>query len=170
MLRVKAQFQPIKKISEKIMKTFIKNPLDELFDVSNDEMSGYDEVQASALVPAEQTGTPAQPEVKDQEDTENDQRFDEVYTAAKTAFDNQMAYTEIIEPRYAARNAEVAANFLNLALQAAATKARVKTDRKRATAFIPGAAGSKITNNTIVASREEILRMISVDAETKELK
>jgi hypothetical protein len=131
-------------------------------------MDSYDEAPASEIMAAQQANAPAVVE-KDEEDIENDARFDEVYTAAKDAFDNQMAYTEIIEPRYAARNAEVAANFLNLALQAASAKARVKSDRKRATAFIPG-AGSKVTNNTIVATREEILRMISVDAEHKEIK
>jgi hypothetical protein len=152
----------------------IKNPLDDLFDISDDEiadqneMDSYDEAPASEIIAAQQASAPAVVE-KDEEDIENDARFDEVYTAAKDAFDNQMAYTEIIEPRYAARNAEVAANFLNLALQAASAKARVKSDRKRATAFIPG-AGSKVTNNTIVATREEILRMISVDAEHKEIK
>lgn len=149
----------------------IKNPLDDLFDIADEEIADHNEITEYDQVPASDV-IAAQPEPqKDQEDIENDARFDEVYTAAKEAFDNQMAYTEIIEPRYAARNAEVAANFLNLALQAAATKARVKTDRKRATAFIPGANGaSKVTNNTIVASREEILRMISIDADTKEIK
>lgn len=149
-----------------------KNPLDDLFDIADDEMADqnelmeYDQVPASDIIAA-----PPQEPQKDQDDIENDARFDEVYTAAKEAFDNQMAYTEIIEPRYAARNAEVAANFLNLALQAASAKARVKSDRKRAAAFIPGmGANSKVTNNTIVASREEILRMISVDADTKEIK
>lgn len=145
-----------------------QNPLDNLFDIDDEMTSGteideYDSVPQSALVPPN-TATPE----KDEEDIENDKRFDEVYTAAIDTFNNQMAYTEIIEPRYAARNAEVAANFLNLALQAANSKARNKMDRKRATAFIPG-MGGKVTNNTIVASREEILRMISVDADTKEI-
>lgn len=149
----------------------IKNPLDDLFDIADEEAADHNEITEYDQVPASDVIVSPQEPQKDQEDIENDARFDEVYTAAKEAFDNQMAYTEIIEPRYAARNAEVAANFLNLALQAAATKARVKTDRKRATAFIPGANGaSKVTNNTIVASREEILRMISIDADTKEIK
>lgn len=147
----------------------IKNPLDDLFDIADEEIADHNEITEYDQVPASDVIATQQEPQKDQEDIENDARFDEVYTAAKDAFDNQMAYTEIIEPRYAARNAEVAANFLNLALQAASAKARVKSDRKRATAFIPG-AGSKVTNNTIVATREEILRMISVDAEHKEIK
>ena len=154
--------------------TPMKNPLDDLFDI-DDEMTSGTEIdeyeQTSSMEIAAMQSPNAMPAEKDAEDVENDARFDEVYTAAKEAFDNQMAYTEIIEPRYAARNAEVAANFLNLALQAASAKARVKSDRKRAAAFIPGmGANSKVTNNTIVASREEILRMISVDADTKEIK
>lgn len=148
-----------------------KNPLDDLFDIADEEMADENELMEYDQVPSSSVAVQPQTPEKDEDDIENDARFDEVYTAAKEAFDNQMAYTEIIEPRYAARNAEVAANFLNLALQAASAKARVKSDRKRAAAFIPGmGANSKVTNNTIVASREEILRMISVDADTKEIK
>lgn len=152
--------------------TQMKNPLDDLFDIEDEMTSGveineYEQATESEIAALAAPQTPAVVE-KDEEDVENDKRFDDVYGAAMDTFQNQMAYTEIIEPRYAARNAEVAANFLNLALQAASAKARVKADRKRATAFIPG-MGGKVTNNTIVATREEILRMISVDADTKEV-
>lgn len=152
--------------------TQMKNPLDDLFDI-DDEMTSGTEIDEYTQASEQEIAALAAPQVpavdtKDEEDVENDKRFDDVYNAAMDTFQNQMAYTEIIEPRYAARNAEVAANFLNLALQAASAKARVKSDRKRATAFIPG-MGGKVTNNTIVASREEILRMISVDADHKEI-
>lgn len=146
------------------MGTALQNPLDELFDIdgSDREMVEYEQTELQKLPPAD--GAPVE---KDAEDTEVDRKIDEVYDAALTTFQNQMAYTEIIEPRYAARNAEVAATYLNIALSAAQARARVKTDRKRSGVFIPGANGNKITNNTIVATREEILRMISVDADTK---
>lgn len=113
-----------------------------------------------------QAPTPG-PEV-DAEDAAIDKKIDAVYDAAIDAFNTQTAYTEIIEPRYAARNAEVAANYLTIALNAAATRARVKGDRKRGAAFIPFNNGNP--NGTVTASREEILRMISVDAEVKEIK
>lgn len=100
-----------------------------------------------------------------------DGKIDTVYTAALDAFNQQTQLTDIIEPRYAARNAEVAANYLNIALNAAATRARVKGERKRNNAFVPyGGQGGRGQNNVVVASREDIMRMISVDAETKELK
>jgi hypothetical protein len=137
----------------------IANPLDNLFDVEgrDREMVEYDEAEQTAL---QALGTPGAAPEKDAEDIEIDKRIDDVYDQAITTFQNQMAYTEVIEPRYAARNAEVAASYLNIALSAANSRARVKGDRKRIGVFIPG--GNKVTNNTIVATREEILRMISV--------
>ncbi len=151
-----------------MLPTKMTNPLDELFEVDGsdrNEMVEYEQAsdQEIAALAAAPVDTP-----KDAEDIEVDRKIDAVYDAALETFQNQMAYTEIIEPRYAARNAEVAASYLNIALQAAATRARVKGDRKRAGQFIPG-MGGKVTNNTIVATREEIMRMISVDADTKEV-
>lgn len=144
----------------------LENPLDTLFDVDTSDREDQEYGELVTATPGAVTTAPVE---KDAEDVATDGRFDAVYDAAMETFQNQTAYTEMIEPRYAARNYEVAASFLNIALQAAATKARVKTDRKRSTQFIPN-AGGKTVNNTIVATREEIIRMISVDAQTKELK
>jgi transposase-like protein len=84
-------------------------------------------------------------------------------------FNEQTAYTQIIEPRYAARNAEVAAGFLTIALSAATAKAKIKVDRKRTNAaFIP--FGNNNTQANIVANRNDILGMFSVDGEVKEIK
>lgn len=150
----------------------IEDPLDELFGIdpsSRDQQGGmveYDQVSEQEI--AEMQAPTETPE-KDVEDSEIEKKIDEVYDAAMTTFQNQMAYTEVIEPRYAARNAEVAASYLNIALSAANSRAKIKIERKRTNAFIPG-MGGKVTNNTIVATREEIMRMISVDAETKPIK
>jgi hypothetical protein len=143
-----------------------KNPLDTLFNIESDhenELTENEDSSENQLAP-----TPEAVSEKDEDDVATDAKFDEIYTQAIGTFQNQMAYTEIIEPRYAARNAEVAASYLNIALQAAATKAKVKTDRKRANSGIN--AANKVTNNTIVCTREEIMKLISVDADTKEIK
>jgi hypothetical protein len=107
---------------------------------------------------------PGTPEC-DEDDIINDKRIETVYDMALETFQNQTAMIEMLEPRYAARNAEVAASYLNIALQAAATRARVKGDRKRIGTFIP--QGGKTTNNNIICTRDEIMRMISVDGEVK---
>lgn len=142
------------------------NPIDAIFDFQqeNDEHK-YQQVTEGEL--AEMAEVPQPPE-KDQDDVEIDKKIDTIYDSALDAYNTQTAYTEIIEPRYAARNAEVAAQYLNIALNAAATRARVKGDRKRNSQFVPYAAGAK-TGGVVVASREEIMRLISVDAEVKKI-
>ena len=158
----------------------IHHPLEDVFNMEigstplNIEEK-YDRVEASELIqamssePANEEQTPP-PDLKDEDDIATDKRLDEVYDAAMQTFHNQTAYTEIIEPRYAARNAEVAAQFLGLALNAATAKAKVKSDRKRTNApFIPFGNQNSRTQN-IIADRNELLGMINIDSETKEVK
>lgn len=142
------------------------NPLDELFETAQETpVVEYDQVTQGELAALQSEN--ASPDA-DADDTEIDKKIDQVYDAAYDTFQNQMAYTEIVEPRYAARNAEVAANYLSIALNAAAARARVKSDRKRNSTFVP--YGAKPGSGAIVASREDIMRMMSVDGETKEIK
>lgn len=143
--------------------TKFENPLDNLFEIDDSLDRDESDYEVATVQHA-----PTDPVEKDEEDVDTDKKIDAVYDAALEAYQNQTAMVELLEPRYAARNAEVAATYLNIALQAATSKARVKNDRKRVGQFIPGAS-NKITNNTIVASREEILRMITVDSEPKKL-
>ena len=91
----------------------LTHPLDDLFDI---EQSGNDLIpvmpdQSALSIPE---GQPQQPE-KDAEDLETDAKIDTVYTSALETFKRQIEYTDIIEPRYAARNVSVAALCLNRA-------------------------------------------------------
>lgn len=149
----------------------LTHPLDSVFNIESesdlDIESEYSMVEQGA---GELVQTEPAPDLKDADDLLVEKKIDEVYDAALSAFQDLNSYTEIIEPRYAARNAEVAANYLNIALQAANSRAKVKTDRKRANqTFIPHSPGSKSTTNVLVASREEILKMISIDQSSKEV-
>ena len=147
----------------------IKHPLDAVFNISDASNVDIEHDYEMAEIPPVPITTEPVEDVKDQDDILVEKRIDEVYDAAMEAFTNQSAYTTIIEPRYSARNAEVAANYLSIALQAAGTRAKVKTDRKRANqTFIPH-GGGKNTTNVLVASREEIIRMITMDSEEKNL-
>lgn len=149
----------------------ILNPLDELFNTAPDEQVQSNEIEEYEQITEGELAEMAEPprqEEKDEEDKEIDAKIDAVYDAALETFQQQTEYTQIIEPRYAARNAEVAATYLTIALNAVATKAKVKGDRKRNSAFVPYA--NKTQNNVVVASREEIMRMIAIDAEVKQVK
>lgn len=150
----------------------IKHPLESVFGMDEGTVDigaeyGMVEQPAGELVQA--GGPPV--DHKDEDDVLIEKRIDDVYDNAMQAFQNQTAYMEIIEPRYAARNAEVAANYLNIALAAANSRAKVKTDRKRANqSFVPFSnQGGKTTNNIIMANREDILRMMTMDSDKKEL-
>ena len=154
--------------TEKLYTQKITNPLDELFNILPSDLDHEDYAvvtEGDIVKPASDLA--AVPE-KDAEDIAIDQKIDEEYDAAITAYNTQTAYTEMIEPRYAARNAEVAANYLSIALNAATVRARVKGDRKKAAQFIPFSNNTR-PNGIVVASREDILNMISVDAETKKV-
>lgn len=145
--------------------TVIPNPLDELFNtrpMDGDLQDEYAETSEGQLAVA----TVQDPAEKDEEDHAIDSKIDEVYDAAINAFNQQTAYTEVIEPRYAARNAEVAAGYLTIALNAVATRAKVKGDRKKTAQFVPF-TGRK--DGAVVASREDIMKMIAIDAEMKQL-
>jgi hypothetical protein len=147
-----------------------KSPLDDVFGVEQvDYEDTYDSTTEGALATTgDATMVPVEQPKKDDEDIEIDRRIDDVYDQAISAFQTQTAYLEIIEPRYAARNAEVAAGYLNIALAAANSRAKVKSDRKRSGGFIP--FQNQNPNGTVVATRDEIMRMISVDADSKEIK
>ena len=151
----------------------IKHPLESVFGMED----GTVDIGAEyGMVEQPSGGQLAQPDtapvdLKDADDVLIEKRIDDVYDNAMQAFQNQTAYMEIIEPRYAARNAEVAANYLNIALAAANSRAKVKTDRKRANqTFVPfNNQGGKTTNNIIMANREDIIRMMTMDSEKKEM-
>lgn len=151
--------------------TKLQHPLESVFNMGSDDFdieNNYDMIEQA---PGEVAVPEAAPvDHKDEDDILIERRLDEVYDVALKTFQDQSAYTEIIEPRYAARNAEVAANYLNIALAAANSRAKVKSDRKRANqAFVPY-TGGKTTNNIVIADRNQILKMIEIDGQAKELK
>lgn len=149
------------------LKTVITNPLDALFNTPPHVETTVDEyislpegmlqdAEAEARASAEQL-----PPEKDAEDIEIDGKIDQVYDAAIDAFQTQTAYMEVIEPRYAARNAEVAAGYLTIALNAATAKAKVKSDRKRNQTFVPFSNQNRSPDGTVIASRDQIMKLIN---------
>lgn len=139
------------------------HPLENVFgmEAGSVEPSSYDIIQSP-----ESEILPAADSAPDEDDRVIDKKLDDVYSAAISAYENQTAYAEIVDPKFAARNAEVAANFLTIALAAVNSRAKVKSDRKRSGSV---AAGTKnTTNNILVANREDILKMINVDSDKKD--
>lgn len=130
----------------------IEHPLEQVLDLE----------EGSTIVPYEGRDTELTIiDEFDEKDQEIEGQFQEVYDAAMSAFDAQARDAETIEPKFRARNEEVAVQYLNTALAAAKEKATMKqhkdkmyNDRKK----VPGP--KTLNQNLIVADRNEILRHI----------
>lgn len=148
----------------------MKHPLDEVFGIQSiNETEIIDaEHTANGVVPTDDNyimTTPAAVNPQGYQDDDEDKaisaKIDDVYDKAIDAFEEQTAYTQVIEPRYAARNAEVAANYLKIALDAASTRAKVKEGKNKSQPFIPFNNQNSGTQNIVVADRNDLLKMMS---------
>lgn len=146
----------------------MKNPLDTVFNVQESEIINVEDT-AHGVIPASDnyvttTAQAINPQgyQDDAEDKQISAKIDDVYDKAIDAFEEQTAYTQIIEPRYAARNAEVAAGYLKIALDAATSRAKVKEGKAKSAAFIPFANNANTINqNVVVADRNDLLKMLN---------
>lgn len=101
-------------------------------------------------------------EAYDEKDIEIETQFQEVYDAAMDAFDTQMGTSDDVEGRYAARNGEVAVQFLSTALAAAKEKSNVKQHKDKQNIARGKLTGVGTTNNNlIVADRNDILKALA---------
>lgn len=96
----------------------------------------------------------------DHKDKEIEEQFQEVYDAAMDAYETQAADTETVEPKYRARNQEVAVQYLNTALNAAREKASMKQFKDKMLNDRKAAGPKTVNNNLVVADRNEILKQI----------
>lgn len=97
----------------------------------------------------------------DDKDQEIEEQFQEIYEAAMEAFETQTADSEVIEPKFRARNQEVAVQFLNAALNAAKEKSSLKVHKDKLNAAKMKATGPQtVNNNLVVADRNELLKTL----------
>lgn len=97
--------------------------------------------------------------VYDEKDAEIEEQLQEVFETAMTQFEIQSGVTEQVEGKYAARNAEVAVQFLTAALNAVQTKATVKSNKDKIIAKVvtsPVTAGG----GTVIMDRNELMKVL----------
>jgi len=96
------------------------------------------------------------------DDLRIDEQLTDVHNKAKAGFNHFIGSLDDVEPRYAARQGEVAAQFLNIALSSTQSRANTNYQRKKMRlASNIGAGGPKqVQNNLIVADRNDVLRQI----------
>lgn len=97
----------------------------------------------------------------DDKDDEIDEQFQEVYDLSLEAFEQQSQEAELVEGKYKARNGEIAAQYLNIALNAAKEKGSLKGNKDKLSLAAEKVTGAKTTNNNlIVGDRNDILKQL----------
>ena len=100
------------------------------------------------------------------EDLHIDAQLDGIHSAAITAFEKSARMAEEVDPKFAARNAEVAAQYLNIALNAVNSRvdAKFKRQKVRLTKMTAGAPATVNNTNVFVGDRNALLDMFSKNA------
>lgn len=96
------------------------------------------------------------------EDLKIDGQLETVHAAAMQAFEAQHALSQQVDPKFSARNSEVAAQYLNIALDSIKTRGDLKYKRQKIRiASNPETAGKAPTqNNLVIADRNDVLRSL----------
>ena len=132
-----------------IYKTVKRSESDEV-DVESTELTV--DVKPSEVVPAEVVSTLPEDDLIEEDILS---KVDEVYQKAIEVFDDQAEMIGIVDPKFAARTAEVANGYLNTALAAVKLKTDQLSNRKKNKV----SNQTNVTNNNlIVADRNELLR------------
>lgn len=162
------------------------NPLEGLFDIEpgstptfHDSIKSEVNERASMLVNPT-TGElvirkidPSQSEIDSEERMEDlhiDGQLESLHMSAVIAFEKSARMAEEVDPKFAARNAEVAAQYLTIALNAVNSRVdakykRQKTRMDKITTATPGT----VNNTVIVGDRNEILKQIFGKSEPIEM-
>ena len=133
----------------KVEEVQVEHPLEHLFGI--DPMSTMMPVVSSEMSSIE---TP----LFDDKDKEIETQFDQITALALDGYDAQVMDLEKIDPKYRARSNEVAIQYLNTALSSTQQKMNLKKHRDLLTSKV--VKGTNITNNVLVADRNELLRMM----------
>jgi hypothetical protein len=137
----------------------ISSPLEDAFDIESGSTMSM--IQGGDVVPHQ-----PQPSTEpDAEDVKVSRQLDTVYDYALESFEAQHALQQTVDPKFAARNAEVAAQFLKIALDATESRAKNKLekDKLRGTS---SAGPQTVNNNLILTDRKSVLAALR-DANTR---
>ncbi len=97
----------------------------------------------------------------DEMDVQINEQFQEIYDTAMDAYEQQAEDSQTIDPKYRARNHEVAVQYLNTALNAAKERNATKMAKdKLANKAMTGGGPKTLNQNVIVADRNDILKEI----------
>lgn len=138
-------------MNEQIQK-FMSSPLEDVLNIE----SGTTLSPVQATMPV---ATQDVPIVPDEEDGAIKEQLQTVFETAMEAYEYQQEIAATIDPSKAARNAEVAAQFLKIALDSTSQRSTNKANKDRLRSQPKQEAGT-INNNLIVTDRNTLLKSL----------
>ena len=127
----------------------IAHPLEEIFDIE----------ECTTVVPYTEVKTDLVPyEPYDEKDNELESQLQDLYDLALEAFENQQEEQETIDPKYKARNAEVAVQYLKTALEATREKRMMKEHKDKVDSKKETGPGT--VNNNLIMSHSDMMKLI----------
>lgn len=135
------------------MTKFVSHPLEEVFDLPQNSTMAPVQVERQDIVEISDSD-----EMINEEDRQIAAQLSTVYAYAVEAYENQINLTQEIDPKFAARNAEVAAQFLKIALDSVSDRAKIRHNKLKLK--VEGGTPESVTNQLIVADRNELLRIM----------
>jgi hypothetical protein len=156
-----------------------EHPLEKVFNIEsgstpvffdNEDVTGSNERQVSLIDPTngeivERSSTPDGSELDKEERLEDlhiDSQLENIHTSAMIAFEKSARMADEVDPKFSARNSEVAAQYLNIALNAVNSRidAKHKRQKVRLAKSDGGNKGSVTNNNVIITDRNTLLDQI----------
>ena len=138
-----------------------KHPLENVFDIQeNTTLAPRTNVTDIVLV---------EPEEYDDKDKEIETQFEEIYQKAIDAFEGQSDIVDQVEGKYAARNAEVAVQFLHAALAAVNGKKDIKQSKDKIKAKGGDGNGPRTVNNNLIIDRNDLLKSLLGKDDSKDI-
>jgi hypothetical protein len=127
----------------------ILHPLEQVFDIEEN----------TTVVPYTERKTDlVRHEPYDEKDDELEEQLQELYDVALEAFEMQQEESDVIDPKYRARNAEVAVQYLKTALEAVREKRQLKEHKDK---IVTKQTAGGTVNNNIVVSHNDLLDAIN---------
>lgn len=144
-------------MNEKIIKEkTIEHPMEQVFGIE----TGSTIVEYTESLPTELSDH----NQYDEKDNEIEKQYQEVYDKAMDAFDAQSDIVDTVEGKFAARNAEVAVQFLNAALSAVKEKGGLKQHKDKLDVVKQTKGGPTTVNNNLIMDRNDMIRLINGEA------
>lgn len=135
-------------------KELTKTPLENFFNLppSNGEVVKKEEKPAATVVDS-----------YDEKDNSIEHIYSNVHDVAMETHDRIMDDIEDIDPKYAARNYEVAAQYLNIALNAGDKRAKLKEHKDKLVTKTGKGSTTNILAETITINTTDLIKQLSAD-------